>query len=87
MANDGKQSYPICRLQLGVETLNNLLNESTNENWIKVPKVHETTNKKTLGTSVINSPMPYPPPSLGSEGEGEIYAVVIISSFKHLIIW
>ena len=39
------------------------LNEQTNQNSIKVPKVAKTTNKKTLGTSVINSQMS--PPSLG----------------------
>ena len=37
--------------------LNTQLNEPTNQNLIKVPKVIKPTNKKTLGTSVTNSSM------------------------------
>ena len=45
------QNYPFCRLKLVVETLKPPINE--------VPKVVEPTNKnyKTLGASVINSPL------------------------------
>ena len=39
------------------------LNEPTNQNALIVPKVAKSTNKKTLWTSAINSPMS--PPSLG----------------------
>ncbi len=51
-----------------VESFRHQLNEPTNLNSIKVPKVFEPTNKKkryfiTFGPSVINSPMS--PPSLG----------------------
>ena len=38
------------------------LNKPTNQNLLKAPKVVKPTNKKTLGTGVINSPMS--PPSL-----------------------
>ena len=41
--NDYTQNYPFCRLQLVVETQ---INELTNQNSIKVPKVVKTTNKK-----------------------------------------
>ena len=41
--------------------LDTQLNESTNQNSLKVPKVVKPTNKKmllkTLGTSVMNSPL------------------------------
>ena len=46
--NDDTQNYPICRLKLVVETLDTQLNEPTNQNTIKVPKVVKPTNKKTL---------------------------------------
>ena len=36
------------------------MNEPTYQKSIKVPKVDQPTNKKTLGTSVINSSM-FPP--------------------------
>ncbi len=38
------QNYHFCRLQLVVETLGHL----TNQNSIKVPRVVQTTNEKTL---------------------------------------
>ena len=42
-----------------LKRLDTQLNESTNQNSLKVPKVEKPTNKKTLlktlGTSVINS--------------------------------
>ncbi len=44
---DYTQNYPFFKLQLVVETMNTQLNEPTNQNLIKVPKVLETTNKKT----------------------------------------
>ena len=44
-----------------LERLETQLNESTNQNSLKVPRVVKPTNKKTLlkklGTSVINSPL------------------------------
>ena len=44
-----------------LKPLDTQLNEPTNQNLIKVPKVVQPTNKKTflmtLGTSVINIPM------------------------------
>ena len=46
--NDETKKYPFYRFQS---------NEPTNQNLIKVPKVVEPTTKKTLGTSVINSPI------------------------------
>ena len=59
--NDEKQNSLFCRLQLLVKTFLTQLNESTNHNLLKVPKVVKPANKKmllkTLGTSVINSPL------------------------------
>ena len=43
--NDDTQNYPFCRLLLVVD---NQLNETTNQNTTKVPKVIKPTNKKTL---------------------------------------
>ena len=54
--NDEKQNYPLSRLKL--YWLKSL--KPTNENSTKVPKVFEPTNKKTLGTSVIYSPLSSP---------------------------
>ena len=45
ITNDDTQNYPFCRLPLVVDTQ---LNELTNQNSIKVPKVAKPTNKKTL---------------------------------------
>ncbi len=42
------QNYLFCRLKLVVETFNRQMNEPTNQNSIKVPKVVKQTNKKTL---------------------------------------
>ena len=44
--NDDTQNYPFYRLQLLVKTFG--LNESTNQNSIKISKVDKLTNKKTL---------------------------------------
>ena len=56
--NVDTQHYTFCRVQLGVETR---LNEPTNQNSRKVPKVVGPINKKryftTFVTSVINCPM------------------------------
>ena len=46
--NDDTQVSPFCILQLVVETLDTQLNEPTNQNSIKVPKVVMPTNKKKL---------------------------------------
>ena len=66
--NDDTQNYP-SELQLVFENLDTQLNEPTNQNTLKVPKVVKPTNKKMLlydmGSSVINSPMS--PPSLQIE--------------------
>ena len=43
--NNDIQNYPFCKLQLVVKTFG--LNKPTNQNFIKVPKVVESTNKKT----------------------------------------
>ena len=53
------QNYPICKLLL--VSLDTQLNESANQNSIKVPKVARPRNNKTWVTSVINSPMSLPP--------------------------
>ena len=45
--NKGKQNYTFCRL-MAEKRLDTHLNESTNQNLIKVPYVLKTTNKKTL---------------------------------------
>ena len=45
--NDVTQNYLFCRLKL-VETQNTHLNELTNKNSIKFPKVIMPTNKKTF---------------------------------------
>ena len=62
--NEDTQNYPVCILQLVVETLGTQLNELINKNSIIVFKFIKATNKeillKTLGTSVINSPMSFP---------------------------
>ena len=44
--NDDAQNYPFCRLQIVVETFGQ--NEPTNQNSIRVHKVVQPTNKKTL---------------------------------------
>ena len=44
--NDDTQNYPFCRIELMFKTLYALLNEPTNQNSIKVPKVFNSTNKK-----------------------------------------
>ena len=44
--NDYTQNFPFCTLQLVVKTFR--LNEPTNQNQMKVPKVVKPTNKKTL---------------------------------------
>ena len=46
--NDDTQNYPFCRLPKLDETQDTQLNEPTNQNLIKVPKVDKSTNKKTL---------------------------------------
>ena len=53
--NDDTQKYPFCRLELNY--LSTQLKKLTNQNFKKVPKVVRLTNMKTLGTSVINSPL------------------------------
>ena len=57
-------NYHISRLKLAVETLDTQINQPTNQNAIKVSKVVKPSNKKqyhkTLGTSVINSPISPP---------------------------
>ena len=58
--NDDTQNSLFCKLQL-LKRLDTQLHESANQNSLKVPKVDKSTNKKTwlktLGTSVINSPL------------------------------
>ncbi len=56
--NYDTQNYPICRLELVVETFGHST-KWTNKSKLKVPKVVKPTNK-TFGTSVINSPMSTP---------------------------
>ena len=55
--NDDTQNSLICSYWL--KRLDTHLNESTNQNLLKVPKVVELTNKKTLlktlGTCIINN--------------------------------
>ena len=46
--NDDTQNYHFGRLQSVVETFGTQLNESTNHNSMKVPKVDKLMNKKTL---------------------------------------
>ena len=48
ISNDDTQNYSICRLQLVVATFGHLMNQPINQNSIKVPKVVNPTNKKTL---------------------------------------
>ena len=45
--NDYTQNYLFCRLQLVVKNVKTL-NEPTNENSIKFPKVDKSANKKML---------------------------------------
>ena len=45
ISNNDIQNYPLCRLQLVFETQ---LNEPTNQNSRKIPKVVKSTNKKML---------------------------------------
>ena len=56
---DDTQNYSFCRLQLEVETLDTQLNETTNQNSIKVPKVGKLTNKRTLLYNFRYLPNPY----------------------------
>ena len=60
ITNDDRQNYPSGRLHLVVEMFVNSTCTPTNQNAIKDPKVFKPTNKKTLWTSVINSPMSPP---------------------------
>ena len=46
--NDDMQNCPFYRLQLMIETFDTQLNELTNKNLMKVPKVVKPTNEKTL---------------------------------------
>ena len=58
--NDDKQNAPFCRLQLIVQTFGHSINKPANQNSIKIPKLlgqRIRKHYKTLGTSVINSPM------------------------------
>ena len=47
--NDDTQNYPLYRLQLLLKRLNTQLNEITNQNSVKVPKVVEPKNGKPWG--------------------------------------
>ena len=58
--NDNTQNYPLCSDNQWLKRLDSQLHELTNKNSIEVPKVVKPTNKKTLGTSVINSLMSPP---------------------------
>ena len=55
-----------------MKSLDTQVNKPTNQNTLKVPKVVEPTNKKlyykTLGTSVVNSPIPLSPIFLRKTG-------------------
>ena len=42
------QYYPFCRLQLWLKRLDTQLNEPTNKNSLKVPKLVDSMSKKTL---------------------------------------
>ena len=58
--NDYTQNYPFCRLQLGVETFEIQLFEPINYNSLKSAKLLSQQIRryyKTLGTSVIKSPI------------------------------
>ena len=46
--NDDTQNYPLFKLQFVVETLDTQLNEITNPNSIKAPKVVKPTYKKNF---------------------------------------
>ena len=46
--NDDTQNYPLCRLQLVIETFGRPTYEPTNQNTTNVLKVIKPTNKKTL---------------------------------------
>ena len=46
--NDDTHDEPFCRIHLVVESLDIKINEATNQNSIKVPKVFKPTNKQTL---------------------------------------
>ena len=64
IANDDTQNYPLCRLQLVVETFGHSDKEPTNQNLIKVPRllgkqIRKRYNK-TLETRVIDSLMSTP---------------------------
>ena len=45
---DDTQNYSLCKFQLKIETFDTQLNEPTNQNSMKDPKVVRPTNKKTL---------------------------------------
>ena len=45
--HDNTQNYHFCKVQLVVETFGQL-NEPTNQNSLKIPKVVKPTNEKTL---------------------------------------
>ena len=45
--NDDIQNYPFCIIHLRLKRLDTQLNEPTNQNSLKIPKVVNPTNKKT----------------------------------------
>ena len=45
--HDNTQNYHFCKVQLVVETFGQL-NDQTNQNSLKIPKVVKPTNEKTL---------------------------------------
>ena len=59
ISNDDKQNYPLSRLKLVVKHLNTQLNEPTNQNSLKSPKLLSQRIRKhyykTLRTSVKQS--------------------------------
>ena len=63
ISDDETQNYPFCILKLVVESMNT--NKTNNQNSLKSPTLLSQRIRircfKTLGTSVINSPMSLPP--------------------------
>ena len=55
--NNDTKNYPFCRLKSVVDMFEYSSYRTNQSKFIIVPKVIKAINKKTLGTSVINSPL------------------------------
>ena len=55
--NDNTQNYPFRKLNFRLKRMDTKFYKQTNQNSLNFPKFVKPTNKKTLGTCVISSPL------------------------------